>query len=605
MLQLALVVGLALLLPACGGGGSSHPNPSPSPTGVTSDYTCPTSDGTSSVARVSGATGADATRHAIVRAPKQSIATIGRIAVEYDRNALARSTAAFTRTESSVGSSLTQTFDYPKLGKTIHVLSVAPSQALAAMTTLRAQAGVLSVTPTGQKRYRLTSTQLMVTNNYFPGFTAAQSGSVATNTAFPYEAAAVPGQWDMHAIRMEYAFGYSQATNTTGVAHPSALGTHSVKLAVIDTGQDTLHPDLAANIVYQKCFITNEAGTSQSTSDFSTDPQGHGTDVTGIAAAVTTPSGSNPTDLGFASAGGNTGIMAYRVFPTPDDNCSNPNSTDPVCGADTTDIASAIDDAVTNGASVISISLGGNSCTTPGVDNDATEGAAVANAIANNVIVVAAAGNESTSTTSKQPVDAPGCDAGVIAVGATGLDDGTPNGSSASGGNASPAGSSAVPQEYVAYYSNAGTTNTLHSAASWGIVAPGGDPSNAEVTGTADDLHWIENIWTSTPYMSNANDINFTGECTDDFPNSSGTTAPVDCRTLIAGTSQATPHVAGVAALICGLNSADCNPTSMKNLLCTTADTINDVNQGCGRLDAYTAVATALSDPTPPGPFTQ
>ncbi len=600
---LALAVGLALLLPACGGGGGSKPAPSPTATGSVSDFVCPTTDGTSSVARVSAANGAEATRHAIVRAPKASLTSISRVAVEYDRNALTRSTAAFARTESSVGSTLTQTFDYPTLGKTIHVLSVAPSQALAAMTTLRAQTGVLSVTPAGQKRYRLTSTPLLVSNNYFLGFAGA-------NTPPFYEAAQIPGQWDMHAIRMEYAFGYSNATNTTGAAHPNALGTHSVKLAVIDTGQDTLHPDLAANVVYQKCFITNEAGTAQSTSNFSTDPQGHGTDVTGIAAAVTNPSGSNPNDLGFAGAGGNVGIMAYRVFPTPDDNCGNPNSTDDVCGADTADIASAIDDAVTNGASVISMSIGGNACTTPGVDSDATEGAAVANAIAHNVIVVAAAGNESTSTSSKQPVDAPGCDAGVIAVGATGLDDGTPNGSSGSGGNATPAGTSVTPQEYVAYYSNAGSTNTLNSAASWGIVAPGGDPANSEITGTADDLHWIENIWTSTPYQSNSGDQTFLGECTDDYsasnPNAStSTTPPVDCRTLIAGTSQATPHVAGVAALICGLNPADCTPTAMKTLLCTTADTIHDANQGCGRLDAYTAVATALSDPTPPAPFTQ
>src|SRR5579872_2311737 len=387
--SLALMVGLALLLPACGGGGTAHPGPTPTPTGNAADFVCPTADGTSSVARTGGVSGAEATRRGIARAPKATLTSISRIAVEYDRNALGRSTAAFARTESSVGSTLAQTFDYPTLGKTIHVLSVAPAQALTAMTTLRAQSGVLNVAPTGQKRYALTSTALMVNNNYFPGFTAAQTGSSATNAAFPYEAASIPGQWDMHAIRMEYAFGYSNNSNTTTTAFPNALGTHSVKLAVIDTGQDTLHPDLAANIVYQKCFITNEAGTAQSTSNFSTDPQGHGTDVTGIAAAVTNPSGSHPTDLGFAGAGGNIGIMAYRVFPTPDDNCSNPNSNDPVCGSSTADIASAIDDAVANGASVISLSLGGGSCSSPGVDSDPVEGAAVTNAISHNVIVVA------------------------------------------------------------------------------------------------------------------------------------------------------------------------------------------------------------------------
>jgi hypothetical protein len=604
--SLAVLTGMALLLPACGGGGGSTPgggggggsSPTPTPTPTSNNaataFTCPTSDGTSSVVRTV-ATQSEATRHALLRAPRtNSTSSINRIAVVYDRSALQRSAVSFTRNEASVGSTLAKTFDYPNLGKTIHILTVSPSSALGAMTTLRAQSGVISVTPAGQRRYSLTANQFMVSNNYFPGFSPA-------NPSPFYEEAASPGQWDLHAIRLDYAFGYSQATGNTapGGANPNALGTHNVKLAVIDTGQDTLHPDLAANIVYQKCFITNEAGTAQSTSSFSTDPQGHGTDVTGIAGAVTNP-GANATSQGFAGAGGNIGLMAYRVFPTPDDNCGNPNSNDNQCGADTADIASAIDDAVANGAKVISLSLGGTSCSSPGVDSDPTEGAAVASAIASNVVVVAAAGNESASS-----IDAPGCDTGVIAVGATSLDDGTANGTSGSGGNAMPAGTSVTPQEYVASYSNHASVNTLNSATSWGIVAPGGDPANAEVTGTADDLHWIENIWTSTPYQSNSSDETFLGECTDDYPNSTATTAPVDCRTLIAGTSQATPHVAGVAALICGLNSADCNPTTMKTLLCQTADTINDPHQGCGRLDAYTAVATALSDPSPPTTFTR
>jgi subtilisin family serine protease len=199
------------------------------------------------------------------------------------------------------------------------------------------------------------------------------------------------------------------------------------------------------------------------------------------------------------------------------------------------------------------------------------------------VIVIAASGNGNTGT-----VDAPGCDAGVIAVGATSLDDGQPNGSGHSGGTA------VAPVEYVAGYSNYGSPASSAGctgagcAGAWGIVAPGGDPNGAT---DADDLHWIESLWTSTPL-----DTKFAGSCGPDF----GTTSVGDCRTLIAGTSQATPHVAGVAALVCAVNAADCNPTAMKQLLCSTAHDIGDPHEGCGRLDAYLAVATALGDPSPP-----
>jgi subtilisin family serine protease len=547
-------------------------------------FTCPSNNGPSSSSR-SAAVLTQQARHPFHRA-SHTAESMGRIAVVYNSAALQRSAASFARNEQSAGGTLGRSFDYPSLGKTIHVLSMPSTRTAAAIASLRTQSGVLSVSPL-ERRTALTSSPYLVSNHYFQGFSSP--------TAPYYELSAVPGQWDMHAIQLEHAFGYATTNNSLGVATANALGSHGVKIAIVDTGQDTLHPDLQGNVVYQACFITNEQNV-QSTSSFSTDPQGHGTDVSGIAAAVTNPSNPPATDLGFAGAGGNSGIMAYRVFPTPDDNCANDNSSDDQCGADTSDIASAIDDAVTNGASIISMSLGGGGCT-GGNDTDPVEGTAVENAISHNVIVVAASGNESANT-----VDAPGCDTGVIAVGATSLDDGTPNGTSGSGGNAHPVGTSGAPSEYVASYSNAGSPGrNYQSSTAWGIVAPGGDPAQSEVTGAADDLHWIENIWTSTPYMSSASDATFEGECSDDYPSSTATTSPVDCRTLIAGTSMATPHVAGVAALVLavsgGASSPYATPAAMKSLLCSTADDISDTREGCGRVNAYRAVATALNDP--------
>jgi hypothetical protein len=566
--SLGILAAISLSLPACGGGGgggSTVPATSSLPATTTqSAFICPSSDGTSSVA-----TGGNASETAARRAPARMATTgqpssSGRIAVTYDRTAYNGAAAAFAARERSMGAALIHSFDYTALGKVVRVLAVPPSQTAEAIAALRNQAGVISVASTGQRRFSLTTSPNLVNNHYFDGFPPA-------NTPPYYDNAAVPGQWDMHAILLEYAFGYG------------SIGSHGVKLAIVDTGEDTLHPALAANVVYQKCFITNTSGV-QSIGSFSTDPNGHGTDVSGIAAAVTNPS----SGLGFAGAGGNTAIMAYRVFPTPDDNCANASSSDAQCGADTADIASAIDDAVQNGANVISLSLGAGSCVAPGPNNpggdsDPVEGTAVENAISRNVIVVAATGNSSASS-----VDAPGCDEGVIAVGATSLDDGVANGSGHTGGK------TASPVEYVASYSNYGSpassggcTGAVCSGA-WGIVAPGGDPAG---TSDNDDLHWIENLWTSTPF-----DSKFAGSCLPDF----GTASAADCRILIAGTSQATPHVAGVAALVCALNASDCTPSAMKRLLCGTAHDIGDPHEGCGRLDAYLAVATAVNDPSPP-----
>ena len=150
-----------------------------------------------------------------------------------------------------------------------------------------------------------------------------------------------------------------------------------------------LHPDLSGKIAYQHCFITEpdrQHPAPQSTGNFSTDEDGHGTDVSGIAAATT------GNGLGFSGAGGKSVIYAYRVFPTPDDTCASETLSDDQCSAATADIASAINDAVAQGVNVISMSLGGGSCTN-GVDSDPSRGPPSPTRSAHNVIVVAASGN--------------------------------------------------------------------------------------------------------------------------------------------------------------------------------------------------------------------
>ena len=546
----AILTTLGLLLSACGGGGGggssvpSTPTPAPTSTPGNTAFSCPSSATTFSVAP-SGSASTMEVRRAFSGARKQPAAPT-MYAVAYRTNATSVDRLIQNRA-ATLGAHTPGALDFDRIGQTVRVVSVGSADPQTVKAQLQSVPGVVSVSEV-HRVSPLTKGPTFTNDPYFDG----TSGT----TPLYQQTATTSGQWDMHIVGLENAFSYSE-------------GSTNVKLAIIDTGEDVTHTELKdATIVRTECFITNSAGTAQSTGTFVTDPDGHGTDVTGIAAAAI------GNGYGFVGDAGRVGLMLYRVFPTPDDSCSNPGSTNPQCETSTLDIASAINDAVANGANVISMSLGadGTTCSN-GNDPDTTEGAAVANAIAHNVIVVAATGNSSSST-----VDPPACDTGVIAAGASAYNDGKPNGSSFT---------STTRTEYVpSSYSNYGSVNTLHSASSWGIVAPGGDGSASD----NDSLHWIENIWTTTPF-----DSSFAGQCsTDPFGGAN------DCRILVSGTSMSTPHVAGAAALILSVNTAYQSPSAMKQLLCANAHDIGDAHQGCGRLNVYRAMATAAGDPILP-----
>jgi subtilisin family serine protease len=403
-------------------------------------------------------------------------------------------------------------------GAAVRIISLEPSRVSEAIGALQSLRSVRSVSRVAY-RYAMSIT---ANDPYFTGFGAPG----------PYfETSTSPGQWDMHVINA------ADAWNAVAFAPPVPAAT----IAVIDSGVDVTHPELSGGkITRTKCFVTFPAGSQQTTSSFVTDTDGHGTNVAGIA------DGNTNNGLGFASVAFSAPLLAYRIFPTtPSGGCEN--STNPQCSTNTVDEASAIDDAVNHGAKVINLSIGG-SC-----EAGDPEAQAVANAISHGVVVVAAAGNESAGQ-----LDCPAADAGVLAVGASALDD------------------SGTVKEVVASYSNFLTTN----GSGHYLVAPGGDPSGSSDN---DDLHWIENIYSKTAVQA--------GDCQPDLNSTSST---IDCRILIAGTSQATPHVAGAAALVLAVRPAY-TPSQVAAALCNSAFNINDSKQGCGRLDARAAVNYARS----------
>jgi subtilisin family serine protease len=322
-------------------------------------------------------------------------------------------------------------------------------------------------------------------------------------------------QWDMPTIGMPSAWSIS-------------LGSPSVEVAVIDTGYDTHHPDLASNIAYAESDIQ---GITTVGSAAAQDYVGHGTNVSGIVAADT------DNGFGYAGVGYNVKLQEYCVS----------NNFDLLAS----DVALAVTHAVANGARVINLSIGGS----PGFV-DPGQYAAIQAAIARGVVVVAAAGNAGSSQ-----VDEPAVDPGVIAVGASALDD---------GGSGDPLHAT----EYVAAYSNYGARMAL--------VAPGGSYTSAD---DPDYLHHINNLWSSTVNGTRCSIID------DDACGFIG----------ISGTSMASPHVAGAAALMLSVNPA-LSPANVAAILRATADDIHDSKQGAGRLDVYRALASAAGLPPPARP---
>ncbi len=324
-----------------------------------------------------------------------------------------------------------------------------------------------------------------------------------------------------------------------GLTHGSA----GVKVAVIDTGVDETNQDFTIDV--KKSIITQNGSTVTKTGAGSVqDTNGHGTNTSGLATALTNNS------YGFAGVGYSTHLLAYKIFPDAN-TCSDQQT------ADSGDEAAAINDAVAQGASVISLSLG--SAQGPnGSGADPVEENAIEAAISAGVSVVAAAGNEygDGSSDGNQP-DFPAGYPGVIAVGASAIGNHTAN------------SYSSITNETVASYSNSGPT----------LVAPGGD-AGADTTGN-DRLLWIEGYSTTTAAYA-------PDQCT----NSGGV-----CRVLFNGTSQATPQVAGAIALMEAYHGGarSLSPATVTSILTSTADNIGagSTRQGAGRLNVGNAVAAA------------
>jgi hypothetical protein len=293
-------------------------------------------------------------------------------------------------------------------------------------------------------------------------------------------------------------------------------GSASVTIAIIDTGIDGGHPDLAGKIVAGRDVIDNDSNPH--------DLNGHGTHVAGIAAAL-----SN-NGIGVAGLDWQAQIMPIRAL---DEKGSGTTAT----------ITSGVNWASDHGADILNLSLGG-SFPDPALED------AVDDARSAGRLVVASMGNCRTVDPDcdvANPTMYPAAYDSVMAVAATGPDD------------------------TYAVYSQYGS----HCD----IAAPGGDMGYLhDPYGIYSTMPTYDVFLTDSPYNYSKN------------------------YDYLHGTSQAAPHVAGLAALLLSIDPS-LTPVEIQTIIEETAVDLGpagwDSDYGHGRIDARAALE-AVSPPEAP-----
>lgn len=175
---------------------------------------------------------------------------------------------------------------------------------------------------------------------------------------------------------------------STGVTHSRFTG-RGVRIAILDTGLDRLHPDFSERQIESHSFVSD--GSID-------DTNGHGTYCAGIACGPAAP--LRPPRYGIA---GDAALYVGKVIG--DDGSGTDGG-----------ILAGLDWAVRNGCAVVCLSVG-----TPvaaGESYSRVYEQAARAALAAGTLIVAAAGNDSVRPETIAPVDHPANCPSIVAVGA-------------------------------------------------------------------------------------------------------------------------------------------------------------------------------------------
>ena len=242
-------------------------------------------------------------------------------------------------------------------------------------------------------------------------------------------------QWAINAVGAPAAWA-----KTTG---------KGIRIGIVDTGIDLTHEDLAARVV-ESTLCINTRGNSLECQGSAQDDFGHGTHVSGIAAAV------KDNGVGIAGIAPDAELVVAKVFKG--------------ASANADDVVAGIKWVVDHGAKVVNLSLGGAVFVVA-----ATFGSEFASGVeyawARGAIPVLASGNDDLFGAGIGSAEYG--DINALVVGATGHDDTVANYSSPTGN------------------------------AKWALVAPGG--TGGQAAGEADNIYstfWAEGKQNQYSYLA-------------------------------------------------------------------------------------------------------